>query len=376
MATTYGNDHDAVGAWFLGPHAENFEVLERIFQGLLYEQAKAREAYFPNDDDFITPSMKASKLFQKNISKLRYVVNQLAPQLAAHSVPFWNPRYNAHMNMDTTMPGMAGYLMAMMYNPNNVATEASPLTTALEIDVGKQLCEMVGYNIDITTPPVAWGHITCDGSIANLESMWAARNLKYYPLSVRLAMEAGGPLEFIANTFHLSDDDPKLFKDLTPWELLNIPPGVVLEIPDRLRKIYGVTSQFLQTNLKKYLVQTVGKDSNIFEKFNTAETKLNEMVYFVSTAKHYSWPKAAAVLGIGSENMIDVNVDDGARIDVEDLKTKLQGCLANKRAVYAVVAIIGSTEHGACDPLDKIISLRDSTDVSSSSVAKHILFSS
>jgi glutamate/tyrosine decarboxylase-like PLP-dependent enzyme len=74
--------------------------------------------------------------------------------------------------------------------------------------------------------------------------------------------------------------------------------------------------------------------------------------------------------------MIDVNVDDGARIDVEDLKTKLQGCLANKRAVYAVVAIIGSTEHGACDPLDKIISLRDSTDVSSSSVAKHILFSS
>ena len=74
--------------------------------------------------------------------------------------------------------------------------------------------------------------------------------------------------------------------------------------------------------------------------------------------------------------MIDVNVDDGARIDVEDLKTKLQGCLEAKRAVYAVVAIIGSTEHGACDPLDKIVSLRDSTDVSFPSIAKHILFSS
>jgi glutamate/tyrosine decarboxylase-like PLP-dependent enzyme len=74
--------------------------------------------------------------------------------------------------------------------------------------------------------------------------------------------------------------------------------------------------------------------------------------------------------------VIDVNVDDGARIDVEDLKIKLQDCLADKRAVYAVVAIIGSTEHGACDPLDKIVSLRDSTDVSSPSVAKHILFSS
>jgi hypothetical protein len=153
MATSYGDNHDAIGAWFLGPHAENFEVLERIFQGLLYEQAKARAAYFSNDDDFITPStgMKASNLFQSNT--------------------------------DTTMPGMAGYLMAMMCNflspylkvapsyikpsmsadnPNNVATEASPLTTALEIDVGKQLCEMVGYNINITpdtTFPVAWGHM-------------------------------------------------------------------------------------------------------------------------------------------------------------------------------------------------------------------------
>jgi len=106
-------------------------------------------------------------------------------------------------------------------------------------------------------------------------------------------MEAGSPLGFIANTFRLQDDDAKLFKDLTPWELLNIPPGVVLEIPDRLRKIYRITSQFLQTSLKKYLVQTVGKDSKIFEEFNTDETKLNEMVYFVSTTKHYSWPKAA-----------------------------------------------------------------------------------
>jgi len=78
-------------------------------------------------------------------------------------------------------------------------------------------------------------------------------------------------------------------------------------------------------------------------------------------------------MGIGSENVIDVNVDDDARMDVEDLKSKLQGCLAAKRAVYAVVAIIGSTEHGACDPLNKIVSLRDSTDVSSPSVAKHIL---
>ena len=106
-------------------------------------------------------------------------------------------------------------------------------------------------------------------------------------------MEVDGPLEFIASTFKLSDSDAKFFKDLSSWELLNIPPSVVLNIPDRLREVYGITSQFLQKNLDKYLIQSVGKDSKIFEKFNTDETKLNDMVYFISTAKHYSWPKAA-----------------------------------------------------------------------------------
>lgn len=114
-------------------------------------------------------------------------------------------------------------------------------------------------------------------------------------------METDGPLEFIADTFRLHDNDENLFKDLTPWELLNIPPGVVLEIPDRLREVYHITSQFLQASLEKYLVQTVGKDSNIFQKFNTDETKLNEMVYFVSTAKHYSWPKAAGKRSLFSD---------------------------------------------------------------------------
>lgn len=56
--------------------------------------------------------------------------------------------------------------------------------------------------------------------------------------------------------------------------------------------------------------------------------------------------------------MIGVNVDHGARVDLDDLRSKLQGCLDNKQAVYAVVAIIGSTEEGAVDPLRGILALR------------------
>lgn len=60
----------------------------------------------------------------------------------------------------------------MFYNPNNVAFEASPLTTRLEIEVGVQLCDMLGYTVDNSKSDTAWGHITCDGTVANLESIW------------------------------------------------------------------------------------------------------------------------------------------------------------------------------------------------------------
>ena len=64
--------------------------------------------------------------------------------------------------------------MTMIYNPNNVSIEASPLTTVAELEVGDQLCEIFGYNIDDSNQsgPRAWGHITCDGTVANLESIW------------------------------------------------------------------------------------------------------------------------------------------------------------------------------------------------------------
>lgn len=68
-----------------------------------------------------------------------------------------------------------------------------------------------------------------------------------------------------------------------------------------------------------------------------------------------------AVTGIGSDHMIGVQVDPGARVDLKDLESRLQTCLENEQPVYAVVAIIGSTEEGAVDPLRGILKLRQSS---------------
>ncbi|KAL4756000.1 uncharacterized protein BDW70DRAFT_164914 [Aspergillus foveolatus] len=46
--------------------------------------------------------------------------------------------------------------------------------------------------------PYGWRHVTCDGSVANLEAIWAARNLKFYPLSLKLAItKTDGNLRFL-----------------------------------------------------------------------------------------------------------------------------------------------------------------------------------
>ena len=63
-------------------------------------------------------------------------------------------------------------------------------------------------------------------------------------------------------------------------------------------------------------------------------------------------------MGIGSDNVVGIKVDHGARVDIDDLRAKLQDSFDKKKAVYSVVAIIGSTEEGAVDPLRKIVSLR------------------
>ena len=78
------------------------------------------------------------------------------------------------MTVDQSLPAILGYLSTMFYNPNNVAFEASPFTTLIELEVGNQLCDMLGYKTyeDDCDTPLSWGHITCDGTVANLESIW------------------------------------------------------------------------------------------------------------------------------------------------------------------------------------------------------------
>ena len=63
----------------------------------------------------------------------------------------------------------------------------------------------------------------------------------------------------------------------------------------------------------------------------------------VPGSRHYSWPKGAALLGLGSSNLISIPVDLDARMDMDQLREALDRCLDNKVPVIQVVAVAGST---------------------------------
>ncbi|OCH96572.1 PLP-dependent transferase [Obba rivulosa] len=348
--------HKAVGAWFLGPQSENLDLLKKLFADAADTQAAARRDYHPEDGAFITTAMQESSVFQQMVDKLQTEYWNVARLLNDYSIPFWSPRYAGHMTFDTSLPAILGSIATTLFNPNNVAFEASPITTLLEIDVGNDLCEMLGYREQGNVQP--WGHIACDGTVANLESIWAARNLKYYPLSLRDAMEPGNELNFIADTFKVHKcAEPEiltLLRDLDTWELLNLRVQEILDIPTRLYDEYGITSTFLESIMTKYIIQSRGKQA-VEQEWNI---KMPPQ-YLISNTKHYSWPKGAAIAGLGSDNMVDVPVDNNARVNIDELRNQLQKHLDDKQAVFAVVAIIGSTEEGAVDPLDEVLKARD-----------------
>lgn len=351
----------AVEAWFLGPKAENAEEFERLLLEAVRDHAFWRRNFHPGDPTHITEQIKRSPEYLEAMDSLKENYRSLLAFLKK-SVPFFSMRYQGHMNWDLTMPAMLGYFAAMLYNPNNVAFEGSTATTILEVLVGDDFCRMLGYAIpeerEVENGAIRpWGHITCDGTVANIEAIWSARNLKFLPLSLQAALKEEPALSGARDiTVPLPTGDSAALVEASTWSLLNLKGDDILALPSRLANEYGILSETLTPVLSEYSLQSLGIQE--FSRRFLGEFQ-SSPVFFVPGTKHYSFPKAAAILGIGALNMIDVPVDLDARMDVSELRTLLETCLDEHRPVYTVVAVIGSTEESAVDPLKDVLELRE-----------------
>lgn len=345
------NDYKNVSAWFIGPKGENGDLFKELAVHTIDEHIQYRKEHYKKDDPaYITPEMKHSAEYQEQTDNIRRVQAELLERLHG-SVPFYTPRYQAHMLWDTVIPGTIGYLSAMLYNQNNVATEASPATSQMELEAGQQLCSLLGYEAQ-----TSWGHITADGSIANLEAMWAARNLKYYPLAVKEALQNAPELKNAAGRLYVTLPDQKtkkLLADCCAWELLNLDEDTILDLPAVLMNLSGLTSDLLNECLSPYTLQNKG-----LAYYARKYPDIKEPKIFVPATNHYSWPKAATILRLGKDCVEGIPVTEYCTINMEILDSRLKECQQQQIPVIMLVNVIGSTEEGAVDNLFSTLASR------------------
>jgi tyrosine decarboxylase len=349
-----------MSAWFLGPKAENAAWERQMLTHILEDYFHWRRNYFPGDEILVTESMRREQVDFHD--RLAQQVDEMLAGLRAH-FPFYSPRYNAHMLSDQTIPAVLGYFAGLLYNPNNVTPESAPVTLKWELELGADILKMLGYAPPppegvATKEEFGWAHVTGGGTVANLEALWLAREVRYFPLAVRDVCRKHN----IALTLKLPKD-PETAHDiaaLAPEECLTIRPNQAIylfgRLIDAVRRQSDLTHPDSIRTVHEWLAES---EFSLGNHGTRAAFGVRPPVLLVSDAFHYSIPKAADVLGIGRENVIPVDVDAHFRMDVHALEDALRRTVREGKLPLAVVAIAGTTEVGAVDPVDRIAALRE-----------------
>lgn len=368
--------HGDPTAWFLGPRGENFE----LFSALISEAMKSNEFFrtklHPNDSTVITDEAKERDAYKDGVGSIHRALGRLLIDLREHATPYYSWRYQGHMLWDTTIPSLVGYFATMLHNPNNVTVQASTLTTLLEQHVGWDLCAMLGFPFGAPAPD-PHGHLTSGGTVANVEATWSARELRYFPLVVKDALtEKGGPMFWLAGKERISVSyrgQVRSIVDLSEWELLNLRQDDILGLPRQIfclgpPRVPGGRTQPRWTErvvwelLLKDSMNALGVMGFHHRFLSDADLPpIGPPVVLAPVSKHYSWPKAMALLGGGADrsSMMDVKVDEHGRMDTTDLRRQLHRARAAWRPTLLVVAVAGSTEESSVDDIGEILRIRD-----------------
>ena len=80
----------------------------------------------------------------------------------------------------------------------------------------------------------------------------------------------------------------------------------------------------------------------------------DDIAVLVSERGHYSFGKAADLLGIGRDNLVKVATDGNSRMDLPALQRELARLKERNIRPLAIVGIAGTTETGNVDPLEEL----------------------
>lgn len=139
--------------------------------------------------------------------------------------------------------------------------------------------------------------------------------------------------------------------NLTAWR--SAPAAVEIErlTIDWVRQILGFNSE------AGGLFVSGGSIANLAALAAARRTKvqsLGRLCLYASSETHHSIAKAAALLGIGQENVRHIAVDESYKMRLDDLAAKIAADTAEGRQPFCVVANAGTVNTGAIDPLPEI----------------------
>ncbi len=331
---------DPLDHFFLGPKSELRTFFKEVVELVVDDYIFWRRNYHPKDPPAIPYRLLQSEGAEEYRGRFHQELFTLISDLKL-DVPFFSPRYMAHMVSEVAMPGLVAYLATMLYNPNNVSLEASPVTVRYELEVGRQFADLFGYD-----PETSFGHLCSGGTVANYESLWLNRAGKFLPLAINLACR------------HEALDPPSRLST-TVWGSLNVPLPQAALLYTEFRRLCKCRQLDAQALLRRWSIAAYGDADYrdlVYESFG--ET-YNSPVVLVPKTAHYSWKRAAGLLDFGRRNLLKVEVDDGFRMDPEHYGCQLERCLEERRPVMQSVFALGTTEFGSADPLPALLAVRD-----------------
>ncbi|MDF1700853.1 MAG: pyridoxal-dependent decarboxylase [Planctomycetota bacterium] len=343
---------DFLQPYFLGPQGENAQMFEALLVELVRDHTFWRRNFHPEDGPSIRTSSQHAPESIEFVDRMKTELYALSGELK-RAVPFFHPRYIGHMNADLLMPGLIAGMATMLYNPNNVSEEGAPVTLEKELEAGRQLARMFGFNLDPEAGPCAWGHLTSGGTVANYEALWNFRSVKFYGVGLQAAAAR-------------VDFDPpevgplgKALSAYTAWELMNLSLASIIElrrdVAVSFRNDRGPEAfEDFAAAVRAERIETLGTAG-----FFQQHADLAPPCVMVPASAHYSWEKGMKVLGFGTANLIKVDVDQHMRLDPAHLEVCLDEALEKRIPVLAVVGVMGTTEFGTIDPIDAILRLRE-----------------
>ena len=358
------SDFDFIQPLFLGPAAENDALLESLVVEFLRDHAYWRRNFHPEDGFRIGASARNRADFLDMQARIRSELYRLSADLK-RAVPFFHPRYVGHMTGDLLLPGVVAKLITTLYNPNNVSEEAAPVTVGMELEVGEQLARMFGLSCDDGAEPCAWGHLTSGGTVANYEALWNFRSLKYYGLALQTGAAARG-----------WDPDgvgpaAKKLSAYSHWELLNLSIDQTIalrrEIAARLRDdVSRADFHAFSKAVRAERIEYLGT-AGFFQKHDIRPPRV-----LVSASAHYSWAKGMKVLGLGTGHLVEVQVDEHMRMDAAALEDAVSSALEAEIPILCVTGMLGTTEFGTIDPIDRILDVRERCRASGGDFGVHV----